>query len=187
MSDIEDWIERQIESGYSAGEIKEAMSKSGRSPDLVDEIIGKHGKSHNSFPWKLGLAVFSVFAFILFAYFTFSPITMGFSGATVVREIEESELLPGGGSDIHLYVEGEYGEMEIRENVPEGMRVPDEGQGSFDREEGTINWKLDGESVVTYRVGAPGASTGTFNFTGTYIHDGSPKVVEGDERIEVRW
>jgi len=188
MSDIKDWIERQIESGYGVEEVKEAMTESGRDPDLVDEVVGKERKGGDrKQSWIIVTAVAVLFIFVLFAYIAFSPGISGPYGVTVTREIERAEVRPGGGSDIRLSVSGSYDELLITEEVPEGFGVPNDGGANFDEESRELSWNLQGEQEIVYRVGAPGASTGTFNFNGTYVGGGSTETIKGDETIDVVW
>lgn len=178
MSDIEEWIKRQVESGYTVEEVKDAMAESGRDPSIVDSVLEDRERSSKSL-YVIGItAVLLIFAVLFFVYGTF--------GVTVTREFESPQP-PGKTPRVNLTVEGDYSELSIREEVPPGLGVISE-DGVVDEENNVVEWDLDGErSEVSYLVVTPGASTGDYNFSGTYLYGGEERTIQGDSHLEVRW
>lgn len=182
MSEIEDWIERQVEAGYSPQEIKDSLRDSGRDPALVDEVLGKRGD--NGKGRKRLLIASGAGAVILFAVLFF---VLGFGEVTVTREFESPQM-PGGTPQINLTINGSYRELEIREEVSEGLGIIPQDGGAVDEEENVITWELDEErSQVSYLVVTPGASTGDYRFNGTYLYGIKENKVKGDSLMKVRW
>ncbi len=189
MTDIQDWIEEQIESGYSIDQIKEVMEKSGWDPVLVDKYIQQEKKDLTRIKILSVSMVALVSLLVVFYFFGFFGLSQYVPSTEVIvsREIVRDTVRPSEVSTVRIVIEGDYRSLEVKENIPEEFGISDEGAGSFDSESSVVRWSLTGEEEVEYVVSTPGASSGTFIINGTYSHGFSTGYIEGDEELEVRW
>lgn len=178
MDDIDEWIRRQLDSGYAPEQVKESLEESGWDPELVDEVLGGGKETGKRAYLYAGGAVAVVLVAALLYFYPFGDVR-------VTRSIE-SPARPGSTPEVVLSVEGSYRSLTVEEKVPEGLGVEAEG-AEVDEEENIVRWELDGESNVSYKAVTPGASTGEYRFNGTYLYGFSTNEIQGDELLEVRW
>ncbi|GEM_PF-3446774 len=191
MSDIDDWIEKQIESGYTIEEIKEALDEGGWDSGLVDKFMDNNSPRVSKISRKKVYLVVLVFAITVSVYFLSSIVLIGNgdmfddSEIEVRRTLDPDTVRPSQGSTVRLFIENDYDQLELSETVPNGFGISDEGDGLYTGD--TVKWNLDSSDMVEYRVVAPGASSGVFTFNGTYKHGDKTGKIEGENTIEVRW
>lgn len=76
MPEIEDWIEEQLDAGYTAEEIKKSLVDSGYNPNLVDKVLKRRTESSTSVPRGVRRTslilifggIFSIFLFLSSLY-----------------------------------------------------------------------------------------------------------------------
>jgi len=179
MEDIERWIKKQVESGYTPQEVKDSLEESGRNPEIVDEVLGGGKDASSKRSYLYGAAV--VVIFLVAITFYFYPR----GGVSVTRSID-SPRRPGSTPEIVLNVDGNYRSLVIEEEVPEELDVIAQN-AEVDEEENMIKWELEDVENVSYKVVTPGTSTGEYAFSGTYLYGGEERTIQGDSHLEVRW
>ncbi len=141
MEDIERWIRRQVESGYTPEEVKESLKQSGKDPDLVDEVLGdrKHGNGKKFYLFGGAVAAVLLVAALFYFYL--------FQGVTVTRSIQ-SPARPGSTPEIVLDINGSYTSLTIEEEIPEGLGIDSHDGGYVNEEKNVITWELLNESAT---------------------------------------
>lgn len=204
MANMDDWIRRQIESGYTPEQIKQSLRESGRDPELVDEFLEEERGPSRDQRTRILSASAMVFVVVVSLVLIFSLYVLPVQDVSsngnannreqvgVIREIE-SPVRPGAGPTVTLTFQGDYRGVEVREEIPDGLSVIEYGSLAIEETGGTLSgdgdeviWNLENDmSEVKYRVGT--SSTGTYQFSGTYIQDGEVKKIEGEKELEVTW
>ncbi|GEM_PF-5958504 len=186
MEDIERWVKRRLEEGYSTKEIKESLENNDYDLQILDEITGKEVKERGKNKW-----IVSGLALLIIAIGVFVASETIFSSCieeTTVKRNVDSPRRPGSSPEVEIEIESECEDITVKESVPSGLEVVDTEKDNYQTEENEIVWEIESKrNTVSYEVLTPGASTGDYSFEGIFSYQNQTRQIKGDNELLVRW